>query len=108
MSDFVPSADVKNLGIEYDPALSVTVKSDIMNLWQQLSNNEISEDEFAATAQRVLPGFDMDTYNKLVNPTFFGMETGSRDLLGLLNYTIYLADQEEDRQLQEFQVAGGN
>ena len=101
MSDFVPSADVKDLGIEYDPTLSVTVKNDIMKAYTALENNEISEDEFAATAQRVLPGFDMDTYNKLVNPTFFGMETGSRDLLGLLNYTIYLADQEEDRQLHE-------
>jgi hypothetical protein len=101
MSDFVPSADVKNLGIDYDPSLSVTVKSDMMGLWQQLSDNEISEDEFAATAQRILPGFDMDTYNKLVNPTFFGMETGSRDLLGLLTYTNYLAGQEEKRQLHE-------
>ena len=101
MTEFAPSADVKNLGIEYDPTLSVTVKSDMMNLWQQLSDNEISEDEFATTAQRILPGFNMDTYNKFVNPTFFGMETGSRDLLGLLNYTNYLAGQEEKRQLHE-------
>ena len=101
MTEFAPSADVKNLGIEYDPTLSVTVKSDMMNLWQQLSNNEISEDEFATTAQRILPGFNMDTYNKFVNPTFFGMETGSRNLLGLFTYTNYLAGQEEKRQLHE-------
>ena len=101
MTEFAPSADVKNLGIEYDPTLSVTVKSDMMNLWQQLSDNEISEDEFATTAQRILPGFNMDTYNKFVNPTFFGMETGSRNLLGLFTYTNYLAGQEEKRQLHE-------
>ena len=101
MTEFAPSADVKNLGIEYDPTLSVTVKSDMMNLWQQISDNEISEDEFATTAQRILPGFNMDTYNKFVNPTFFGMETGSRNLLGLFTYTNYLAGQEETRQLHE-------
>ena len=27
MSDFVPSADVKDLGIEYDPTLSVTTSA---------------------------------------------------------------------------------
>ena len=37
----VSSSEAKKLGIEYDPYMSITVKEDAMNLFNQLQNNEI-------------------------------------------------------------------
>tara|TARA_R110000822_G_scaffold310495_1_gene443493 strand:- start:1456 stop:4644 length:3189 start_codon:yes stop_codon:yes gene_type:complete len=91
----VPSSEAKKLGIEYDPYMSITVKEDAMNLFNQLQNNEISEENFLKDVKTILPAFDDNVYQQTMNPKFFGKETGSSNTLGMLDYVNYLSSQQE-------------
>ena len=91
----VPSSEAKKLGIEYDPYMSITVKEDAMNLFNQLENNEISEESFLKDIKTVLPAFDDNVYQQTMNPKFFGKETGSANTLGMMDYVNYLSSQQE-------------
>lgn len=91
----VPSSEAKKLGIEYDPYMSITVKEDAMNLFNQLQNNEISEESFLKDIKTVLPSFDDNVYQQTMNPKFFGKETGSANTLGMMDYVNYLSSQQE-------------
>jgi hypothetical protein len=91
--DFVPSAEVEKKGFQYNPNISVTVKSDVEKLNNQLQNGEITKDVFEENIKKILPNFDADVYNKT---KLFGLERGD---LSKLEYTTILAAKEEENQL---------
>lgn len=71
MVDFVPSAEIEKKGFVYNPNISVTVKSDVEKLNDQLQNGEITEDAFKESIKTILPNFNEDTYSKT---NMFGQE----------------------------------
>ena len=99
MVDFVPSAEVEKQGFQYNPNISVTVKSDVEKLNDQLRNGEITEDVFEKSIKAILPNFDTDAYSKT---NIFGQEQGD---LAKLEYTTILAAKEEERQLHNNKMA---
>ena len=99
MVDFVPSAEVEKRGFQYNPNLSVTVKSDVEKLNNQLRNGEITEDVFEKSIKAILPNFDTDVYSKT---NIFGQEKSD---LAKLEYTTILAAKEEERQLHNNKMA---
>ena len=99
MVDFVPSAEVEKRGFQYNPNLSVTVKSDVEKLNDQLRNGEITEDVFEKSIKAILPNFDTDVYSKT---NIFGQEKSD---LAKLEYTTILAAKEEERQLHNNKMA---
>jgi len=99
MVDFVPSAEVEKQGFQYNPNISVTVKSDVEKLNDQLRNGEITEDAFEKSIKAILPNFDTDAYSKT---NIFGQEQGD---LAKLEYTTILAAKEEERQLHNNKMA---
>ena len=99
MVDFVPSAEVEKQGFQYNPNISVTVKSDVEKLNNQLRNGEITEDAFEKSIKEILPNFDTDAYSKT---NIFGQEKGD---LAKLEYTTILAAKEEERQLHNNKMA---
>ena len=82
----VPSDEATKLGVEYDPYMSVTSRTDGLALFDQLENNSISEDEFLKQIKTILPAFDENVYQQTMNPKFFGFDTGSKDSLAMLDY----------------------
>ena len=63
-TDFAPSSVVAEKGFTYNPNLSVTVKSDVQKLNDDLMNGDISEDAFQKEIKKILPNFDEDVYSK--------------------------------------------
>ena len=99
MVDFVPSAEIEKKGFVYNPNISVTVKSDVEKLNDQLQNGEITEDAFKESIKTILPNFNEDTYSKT---NMFGQEKSD---LSKLEYTTILASSEEDNQLHNNKMA---
>ena len=91
----VPSDEATKLGVEYDPYMNVTSRTDGLALFDQLENNSISEDEFLKQIKTILPAFDENVYQQTMNPKFFGFDTGSKDSLAMLDYLNYLGYQQE-------------
>ena len=50
----VPSDEATKLGVEYDPYMNVTSRTDGLALFDQLENNSISEDEFLKQIKTIL------------------------------------------------------
>ena len=98
-TDFAPSSVVAEKGFTYNPNLSVTVKSDVQKLNDDLMNGDISEDAFQKEIKKILPNFDEDVYSKT---NMFGQDQSS---LSKLEYTTILAAKEEDRQLHDNKMA---
>ena len=98
-TDFAPSSVVAEKGFTYNPNLSVSVKSDVQKLNDDLMNGDISEDAFQKEIKKILPNFDEDVYSKT---NMFGQDQSS---LSKLEYTTILAAKEEDRQLHDNKMA---